>query len=168
MAKLDGRDSHGRASFSITPIKHGDHRQDALAYRIECEREKDSMGFIRTFSASVEGWESDHTSIWFLAQAFANAASIVGSHIDFTSSEQVGRRAACVYEYTSWIRAILWGPKHGPRIAIQLYIQEEQDPTLFRSFFIRAIIKEAVQFGLALETEMIAACPKWASEMGLA
>ena len=59
-------------------------------------------------------------------------------------------------EFQKWLKS--------SKLAIRLFIQDEHDKTLFKTFFIQTSVLDAARFGLEFEKEIIEACPNWASE----
>ncbi len=162
MAKLEGKAALiGPEWFSLKPLASRTEHHDATEYLFEFWPGPDNKMFSRTFS--VAGWQMQHDDAWILARAFAEAPALSEATVPIDLWRTGKSNHAYLYESVTWLHAILWGNKRRQGVAIRLFVQEQDDPDVFRTFFIQTSIVQAAQFGIELEREIIEASPEWAT-----
>ncbi|MBM3457296.1 MAG: hypothetical protein FJX77_02000 [Armatimonadetes bacterium] len=145
----------------MTPAEAG---ADAVEYELEFTGT--AWGpWRRTFS--VADWFTGHDDIWALVRAFTQAPSLVGLRVPLAMFESGRGFAASVCKHAGWIHADLSGHRVYPWISISIFVQEADDPDVYRRFFLRADAEQVARFGRELEREIVRACPNWASQYQL-
>lgn len=162
MATLRGRDARGATLFALSPLASANPGEDGCEYAVELASEPGGIAVTRRFS--VAGWDSAHERIWLLARTFQMVPEIAGVRAAPDLWDIGWGEPVTVYQNAYWLRVVIWSPHPRLGAAVQLYVQEDEGGELFRSFFLRCGLAEAMAFGKQLEDEIEMAAPGWAAE----
>ena len=162
MAKLEGVAGNvGKVWLSLAPIINVDNCNDSNAYSLQLYHNDVN---IMNRTLTVKDWFLQHDSMWVFARTFIETPNLVQTVLPIDVWRTGTHMPAQLYESCEYIHAILWGNKSKRKLAVRLFIQDEHDKTLFKTFFIQTSVLDAARFGLEFEKEIIEACPNWASE----
>ena len=156
MAEIHGEGYGGISRLDVRPILCASG--DAAEYEIGIVRLPG--GQRESFTFSVAGWASGHTSVWLIARLFAESPRLPRVRLPIDLHCEGRGRLARAYEFCDWLRVVMW-PAPGPAVCADVYITAESKAKTYHRLFLRTNAAEAERFGVALCAEIQQAAPSW-------